>query len=73
MIKMNISAIIPVYNGRKFLREAVNSVIDQSLQPIELIVIDDGSTDGSLKEIEEIKARFPIRIITKKNGGAIIS
>jgi glycosyltransferase involved in cell wall biosynthesis len=66
---MKISAIIPVYNGKKYLREAVDSVIKQRLQPIELIIIDDGSTDDSLQEINGIKAHLPIRVITKTNGG----
>ncbi len=66
---MKISAIIPVYNGKKHLREAVNSVISQTLQPIELILVDDGSTDGSLLEIEGVTANFPIRIIKQKNAG----
>jgi glycosyltransferase involved in cell wall biosynthesis len=66
---MNISAIIPVYNGEKYLHEAVNSVIQQTLQPIELILVDDGSTDNSIREIADIEANFPIRILNQKNAG----
>jgi glycosyltransferase involved in cell wall biosynthesis len=66
---MEISAIIPVYNGKRYLRQAVESVIRQTLQPIELIVVDDGSTEDSLSAIEGIHANFPIRVITKENGG----
>jgi len=40
-----VSVILPVYNGRRFLRGAVDSVLAQSLPPCELIVVDDGSTD----------------------------
>jgi glycosyltransferase involved in cell wall biosynthesis len=65
----DISAIIPVYNGKKYLREAVNSVITQTLQPIELILVDDGSLDGSLNEIEGIKTHFPIRVFKQQNSG----
>lgn len=42
-----VSVIIPVYNGERFLREAVQSVLDQQYSPIEIIIVDDGSTDGT--------------------------
>lgn len=44
---MKISVIMPVYNARRFLRRSINSVIQQSFQDWELIIIDDGSKDGS--------------------------
>jgi glycosyltransferase involved in cell wall biosynthesis len=66
---MDISAVIPVYNGKKYLREAVNSVINQTLEPLELILVDDGSTDSSLSEIEGIKTNFPIRVFRQQNCG----
>jgi len=47
MFNPTISVIIPVYNGERFLAEAIQSVLDQTLPPDEIIVVDDGSTDGS--------------------------
>jgi glycosyltransferase involved in cell wall biosynthesis len=46
-MKPLVSTIIPVFNGEKYLTEAINSVINQSYTPIEVIVVDDGSIDSS--------------------------
>ena len=63
-----ISVIIPVYNVEKYLRECLDSLINQSLKDIEIICVDDGSTDTSLdilKEYKEKDKRF--KIITQQN------
>ncbi len=63
-----VSVIMPVYNAGPFLRPAVESVIGQSMRNWELILIDDGSTDGAVDEIAAIPdAR--IRIIHQQNSG----
>lgn len=49
-----VSAIIPVYNGERYLAEAIESAIGQTYRPVEVIVVDDGSTDGSA----EVARRF---------------
>lgn len=69
-----VSVILPVFNGRRFLLDAVRSVLAQSLPPCELIVVDDGSTDGSLAELEgfleETPATpFPVRVLRQANAG----
>ncbi len=45
--KVKVSVIIPVYNVEKYLRECLDSVVNQTLKDIEIICVDDGSTDGS--------------------------
>lgn len=63
-----ISVIIPVYNGEKYLAQAIESILAQAYRPLEIIVVDDGSTDGSA----EIVQRFgePIRYVYQTNQGA---
>jgi len=65
-----ISVILPVFNGRRFLLGALRSVLAQSLPPCELIVVDDGSTDGSLEELGGLPAApFPVRVLRQANAG----
>ena len=70
-LKPVVSVIIPVYNQEKYLRECLDSVCNQSLQNIEVICVNDGSTDNS-KEILGIYAKRDsrIRILSQKNQGA---
>lgn len=65
-----VSVIIPVYNTEKYLRECLDSVVNQTLKDIEIICVDDGSTDNSLsilKEYAEKDDRFVI--LTQENKG----
>jgi glycosyltransferase involved in cell wall biosynthesis len=64
-----VTAVLPLFNGRRFLRDAVRSVIAQTVAPCELIIVDDGSTDGSLDELDSLTAPFPIRILRQDNRG----
>jgi len=67
MAKPLVSVIIPVYNGEKYLAEAIESVLAQTYRPIEIIIIDDGSTDGSAN----IAKRYtpPVRYYFQPNSG----
>jgi glycosyltransferase involved in cell wall biosynthesis len=68
-VELSISAIIPVFNGKKSLKQAVSSIVAQTLQPIELILIDDGSTDDSLSVIDLDSLPFPVVVFRQENGG----
>ena len=67
MRKPHVSVIIPVYNGTNYLAEAINSVFSQSYKDYEIIVVDDGSTDGTWDLMQEFNPR--IRGFRKENGG----
>jgi glycosyltransferase involved in cell wall biosynthesis len=61
-----VSAIIPVYNGERYLADAIRSVLEQEHRPLELIVVDDGSSDGSAA----VARAFPdVRYHYQPNGG----
>ena len=63
-----ISIIIPLYNKKSIVSRSIQSVLGQSYQDLELIVVDDGSTDGSVAVMEQIKDKR-IRLIRQENGG----
>ena len=64
---MKVSIIIPVYNTEKFLSECIDSAINQTYENIEIIAVNDGSTDNSKKILEKYFSK--IKIINKPNGG----
>lgn len=66
-----LSIVVPVYNQEETLRRCLDTLVLQTLSPIEVIVVNDGSTDGSQSLIEEYERRFPetVRGIVKENGG----
>jgi glycosyltransferase involved in cell wall biosynthesis/SAM-dependent methyltransferase len=64
-----VSIIIPLFNGARYLREAVESVAVQTMVPDELIIVDDGSTDEGHTAVDEIDVPFPIRVIRQSRAG----
>ncbi len=61
-----VAAIVPLFNGRRFIRGAISSILDQALRPSEIIVVDDGSSDGG----GDVVARYPdVRLVRQPNGG----
>jgi len=70
MKRKKVSIIIPVFNTEHYVSECLKSAIDQDYPEIEIIVVNDGSTDNSLKEIEKLqKEHTNIRVISTKNQG----
>lgn len=66
----SIVVIMPVYNCKKYLENAVNSVLQQSYQKINLVIVDDGSTDGSTELCDELaKANDRIDLLHQENSG----
>jgi glycosyltransferase involved in cell wall biosynthesis len=62
-----VSVVIPAYNNARFVLEAVDSALAQTLAPLEVIVVDDGSTDDTTAALEPRSER--IRLIRQENGG----
>lgn len=68
--KISVSVVIPVYNGEDYVMECLHSVLSQTLQDFEIIVINDGSTDATLQVIAEVqKYTDKINCITIENHG----
>jgi len=67
---IKVSIIVPVYNTGKYLRKCIESIINQTLKDIEIICVNDGSTDNSLEILEEYAARDKrISVISHENRG----
>lgn len=73
MHQLTLSVVLTNYNHARFLPEALQSILEQSFQPLELIVIDDASTDNSVEVLAELSQRYPLLkvIQNKRNLGVI--
>ena len=74
MSNTKISVIVPVYNAKNYIEKTLNSILSQSIDSLEIIVINDGSTDGS-KDILDYydKTYSNIKVIHQENKGVSIS
>lgn len=67
---VKVSIIVPVYNVEKYLKKCLESLVNQTLKDIEIIVVNDGSPDNSQKIIDEYKRKYSnIKSFIKTNGG----
>ena len=71
---VKVSVIIPIFNAADYLRPALDSVVSQTLREIEVICVDDGSTDNSLEIIKEYQQNDErVRIVTETNAGPALA
>lgn len=69
---MKLSVIVPIYNTEKYLQQSIESVIRQTYKDIEVILVDDGSTDGSGEICDRYAAAYDnIKVIHQENGGNV--
>lgn len=73
MNRKMFSVLVPVYNQKKYLKQCIESAINQSYKNFELVLVDDGSTDGSESICDIYHEKYPdlIRVIHKKNEGLL--
>lgn len=64
-----VSIILPVYNGEKFIEETLLSVLAQTYKNLEIIIVDDGSTDGTAKILKQLSTDQRVQYHFKQNGG----
>jgi len=68
---VKVSVLIPCYNHQDFVSQTINSVMNQTFDDFELIVIDDGSTDSSVAIISELQNKFKFKFISRSNRGLV--
>lgn len=68
---VKVSVIVPVYNAEKYLEKCLKSIVNQSLEEIEILVVNDGSKDTSRAIIEKYVEQYPqkVKLLNKENGG----
>ena len=70
----DVSVIVPVYNAERYLRECIDSLLNQTMQGIEIVLVNDGSTDRSLEIIKEYSEKYDnIVYVDQENKGVCIA
>ena len=70
-MSVKVSVILPVYNASDYLHQCMDSIVGQTLKDIEIICVDDGSTDNSLDILKEYEQKDKrVKVIQQKNAGA---
>ena len=66
-----VSVIVPVYNTKQYLKRCMDALVKQTLEDIEIVAVNDGSTDDSLQMLKEYEEKYPekVRVLSKENGG----
>ena len=75
MDKPKVSVVVPVYNSEKYLQKCIESLLNQTLQDIEIIVVNDGSTDSSVSILQRYCHQYPSKIVylSQKNQGQSVA
>ena len=68
-----VSIILPVYNGEKYLKKSIDSILNQTYKNFEIIIINDGSTDGSDSIIKKYLPNYQIKYFSRNNKGLVVT
>lgn len=69
----SVSIIITSYNKEKYIKEAIDSALNQTVKPFEILVIDDGSTDNSFQILKEYESDPLVNLVFKQNEGIVVT
>jgi glycosyltransferase involved in cell wall biosynthesis len=72
LLQDGVTVVIPAYNSERYIKECLTSVLDQDFQTLEVVVVNDGSTDGTLDVLNSIRTQN-VTIISQKNSGLAFS
>jgi glycosyltransferase involved in cell wall biosynthesis len=71
VVPVLVSVVVPVHNGERFLAESLGAIASQTHQPTELVVVDDGSTDDSVRVAEELVTRHGRGLVHRRQHGGV--